>query len=534
MEIQKKNSIVAIEEIVCMGKSVTRAAIVIMVMNLISKVLGFGRETVIAKQFGATSFTDAYLVAYTIPYFLQMVLGMALVSAIVPVVTKYIVQGSEKEAWRISSITLNWTVLFMTVFTIIGVIGARVLVYVTAYGFDEATAGLATEMTIIMFPSVIFMCAGMLITGILNAKKYFAVPAFVPGFTSLVIIISVLFLGKYGIHYLAWGTLVGMTGAMIIQIPVLKKVGFRYYWDWNLRHPEVKKIFAYILPIFLGTAVNQLYLAINRYFASALSEGSISSLNYASKLMNLPLGIFVLAVSSAIFPTLSEQAVQGDRDLLGTTMVRGLKMVLLITLPAAAGLIALRVPIVKLLFERGAFDALATQMTADALLYFCLGMFAMAVNMIITRAYYAVGDVKTPLIIGMLSIGVNIFVSIVLLRYMNHSGLALANTLASIFTAIFMYISLKRHLPRLYAKKLLTSGGKSIIASVLTGLSASVTFIFLEDKFLTVYAKDTKILLFKVAVSIFVGVIVYGLSVLILREEETIGFVHRVLKVRKC
>lgn len=513
-----------------MGKSVTSAAIVIMAMNLISKILGFGRETVIASKFGATSFTDAYLVAYTIPYFLQMVLGMALVSSIVPVVTKYLVQGDEKEAWRISSITLNWTILFMTIFTVLGIVGARVLVYATAYGFDEATSRLATHMTIIMFPSIIFMGAGMLITGILNAKKYFAVPAFVPGFTSLVIILSVIFFGKYGIYYLAWGTLVGMIAAMMIQVPVLKKIGFRYTWEWNIKHPEVKKIFANILPIFLGTAVNQLYLAINRYFASALAEGSISSLNYASKLMNLPLGIFVLAVSSAIFPTLSEQAVQGDRDILGSTLVRGLKMVLLVTLPAAAGLIALRLPIVKLLFERGAFDATATQMTADALLYFCLGMFAMSANMVITRAYYAVSDVKTPLIIGMLSIGVNIIVSIVLLRYMNHSGLALANTLASVFSAVFMYLKLKKHIPRLYVKKLLMSAGKSTIASVLTAISASASYMFLQNSFFAKTMLSTKILLVEVAVSIGIGVGVYALSVIILREEETIRFLNGLMK----
>lgn len=494
-----------------MSKSIVKAALVIMAINLVSRLLGFVRETVIARQFGATSFTDAYLVAYTLPYFLQAVLGMALVSSIVPVVTKYLVENKEKEAWRIASITLNWTVLLMAVFTLIGIAGARVLVYLTAPGFDKTTADLATLLTVIMFPSLIFMGAGMLITGILNARKSFAMAAFAPGFANLIIIFSVIFLGKYGIHTLAWGTLLSMAGSMLIQAPVLARVRFHYTWDWDFRHPEVRGIFYNLLPIFLGTAVNQLYLAINRIFASGLAEGSISALNYAGKLMNLPMGIFVLAVSTAIFPTLSEQSVKGDRKALGKTLVRGLKLVLLVTLPASAGLIALKEPIVKLLFERGAFNAIATQMTAQALLYFSLGMFAMAANMIITRAYYAVRDVRTPLYMGLLSILVDVVASIALTGPMGHSGLALANTIAAVFCTLGMYILLKKHLPDLYVSSLVLSVTKAVAASLLTALTAWVVWHYLHLSLL----KGT-------AVAITAGMAVYVLAILALREEEVL------------
>jgi len=501
-----------------MSKSIAQAAVIIMIMNLASRLLGFGRETVIASQFGATHLTDAYLVAYTLPYFLQAVLGMALVSSIVPVITRYLVKGEADTAWRIASITLNWTVLFMAVLTALGMVGARALVFATAPGFDEATSDLATLLTIIMFPSVVFMGAGMLITGILNARKSFAVAAFAPGFSSLIIIFSVLFLGKLGISYLAWGTLVSFVGGFLIQLPALRKVGFQYKWDWSLNHPEVKGIFINLLPIFLGTAVNQLYLAINRFFASGLAEGSISALNYSGKLMNLPMGIFVLAISSAIFPTLSEHAVKDDREALAKTLLKGLKLVLLITIPAAAGLMALRVPVVKLLFERGAFDATATQMTADALFYFSLGMFAMAANMVITRAYYALRDVKTPLYLGLISIVVNIIVSIALVPRMGHSGLALANTLASIFSYVTMYWFLSRHLPDLYLGSLLRTTGKAIGAAILCALAAGITYSQLS---ILSQIQGTKGLLVVVAAGIFAGIVVFGLALLLFREEET-------------
>jgi len=513
-----------------MSRSVAQAAIVIMIMNLISRLLGFGRETVIASQFGATYLTDAYLVAYTLPYFLQAVLGMALVSSIVPVITRYLVKGQEDEAWRIASITLNWTVLFMTALTALGILGARGLVLVTAPGFAPETTDLAVFLTIIMFPSVIFMGAGMLITGILNARKSFAVAAFAPGFSSLIIIFAVLFLGDWGIEYLAWGTLVSFIGGFLIQVPVLWRIGFKYKWDWTLSHPEVKGIFLNLLPIFLGTAVNQLYLAINRFFASSLVEGSISALNYAGKLMNLPLGIFVLAVSSALFPTLSEQAVKNDRAALAKTLLKGLRMVLLITIPAAAGLIALRVPVVKLLFERGAFDAAATRMTADALFYFSLGMFANAANMVITRAYYALGDVKTPLYMGLLSIGVNILASLGLSPMLGHSGLALANTLASVFVFVTMYWLLARHLPSLYLASLLRSSGKALVAAILCALAAGFGFAFLSG---ALPLAGTKGLLVAVMGGVVVGVAVYGLMVLLLREEETLEFLRVLGKKRR-
>lgn len=497
--------------------TLAKATLVIVAMNLASKILGFVRETVIANEYGATFATDAYNAAYTIPYFLQMVLGMALVTSIVPVVTKYALRGNKEEANRIASITLNWTVLFMAALTVLGMLASGAIVRLITPGFTDDTAALTTRLTVIMFPSLIFMGAGMLITGILNADKRFAVAAFAPGFSNLVIIFFVIFLGGLGIDYLAVGTLAGMAGILLVQLPSLARSGFKYHWDWDIRHVEVRGIFYNLLPIFLGTAVNQIYLAINRYFASGLSEGSISALNYAGKLMNLPLGVFVLAVSSAIFPTLSEHAVREDRQALGATLNRGLKIVLLITLPAAAGLMALSEPIVQLLFERGAFDYTATVMTSGALVWFSLGMFAMAVNMVLTRAYYAVSDVKTPLYVSGVSIVVNIIASQLLVGSMGHNGLALANTVAAVFSAVAMYALLKKHLPQLYFTDLMISAGKAIIASLLTVFAAVSIFAFLAA---TLSAPGRLSLLVQVMGAVAAGTVVYGVSILVLKEKE--------------
>lgn len=500
-----------------MAQSVAGAAIILMIMNMMARLLGFVRETAIAGVFGATAFTDAYQVAYTMPYFLQMVLGTALVSSIVPVVIRKISEGREDEAWKIASITMNWTGILMAGLTLLCMAGARFLVSVTAPGFEGETADMAVRMTVIMFPSIILMGVGMLMTGILNARQKFAVAAAAPAVSSLIIILGVLLFGRSNPYALPAATLLSFLGFMLIQIPALRQAGFRYIVSFDLRNPQVRGIFANLLPIFIGTATYQIYLAINRFFASGLSEGSISALNYASKLMNLPLGIFVSAVSSAIFPLLAAQAMEKDRTLLMGSINRGLKLVLLVTLPAAAGLMALRVPIVQLLFERGAFDRQATLLTASALLWFGPGMGAMAASQVLTRAYYAMGDVRTPLWMGLVSIAVNILASMLLMPQMDQGGLALANSLASLFYTLGMYGMLSRHIGDRQGKDLLATLLKTMAASLGTGLSAWAVYRFSGSWFdgfgTSLQAAG------QTGLAILAGITVYALGIVLLREK---------------
>jgi putative peptidoglycan lipid II flippase len=451
---------------------IAKAALMMTVINIASRVLGFVRETVIASVYGATAWTDAYQVAYTLPYFLQTVLGMALVSSVVPLVTRRLARGEREEAWNAANIAMSWVLLLMALLSAGGMICAGMLVSLTAPGFDPPVAAVAARMTVIMFPSIVFMGLAQMATGILNANKSFAAAAFAPGFSSLIIVGGVLAAGGRGVDVLAWATLVSFAGALVVQLPALYRVGYRFRFRLDRRNPEVNRMFAGLLPIFIGTATNQIYLAINRFFASGLSEGSISALNYAGKLMTLPLNVFVLAISSAIFPSLSEMALDKDKGELGRTLRKGLILVLLITLPAAAGLMALRTPVVRLLFQRGAFDAEATGMTASALLWFGPGMGAMAASQILTRAYYALGDVKLPLAAGLASILVNVLASVLWTESMGQGGLALANSLASLFNALLMFVFLRRKLNPWLNGGVLGSLGKALAAAAATGAAA--------------------------------------------------------------
>ncbi|MCL1848512.1 MAG: murein biosynthesis integral membrane protein MurJ [Clostridiales bacterium] len=506
-----------------MAKSFSGAALMLMAINTAARILGFVRETVIASVFGASQYTDAYQVAYTIPYFLQMVLGVALVSSIVPVIVRSIDGGNADEGWQAASATINLTFLCMTLLAVLGALGAGPLVRLSAPGLSAEAAGMAASMTAVIFPSVIFMSIAMLITGILNACRKFAVAAFAPALASLVIILGVVLFGASRPQALPIASLLSFISMLFIQLPALRGTGFHYHWSFDYKNPFVKGVFTNLGAVFLGTATYQIYLAINRFFASWQPVGSISALNYAGKLMNMPLGIFVAAVSSSIFPLLSTQALEDNHAALWDTANNGLKLVLMITLPSAAGLMALGQPIIRLLFERGAFTPADTVMAAGALFWFGPGMGAMAATQILTRAYYALGDAKTPLFFGLSSIGVNIAASVALTSASasallgGHEGLALANSLASLYYAGGMYIALLRRLPRASSRSMLTTLAKVLAGSAVTAASAMAAYR-LSEPILT--GRGTLGLLVAVGAAICAGILSFIVVIFLLKEKD--------------
>lgn len=516
-----------------MVANVAKATGIILIINLLVKLLGFLRETFIAGAYGASGISDAYLAAYTLPYFLQAILGSALVTAVVPVITKHFVAGDYQEAGKVGSSILNITAILLSGISLIGIVIAPMLVTLTAPGFDAEQASLTTGLARIMFPAVVFMGVGMVVTGILNAGYRFAIGAFAPGFSNIIIILTVIFTtSAFGVEGLAYGTLVSFVGLLLIQLPFLKKMGFHYSFTIDWRHPDVQQVLKGIGPIVLGVAVNQIYFAINRIFASGLSEGSISALNYASKLMNLPVGIFVAAVASAIYPALAAFALEENRKAMCNSLEKGLGMVFLIAIPAAVGLIVLRVPIVQLLFERGAFDHNATLITAQALLYFSIGLVPVACNMVLTRAFYALNDSKTPVILGFWSIVLNVVCSILLVGSLSHGGLALANSIAATGNTALLYVAWMKKNPDWQGKGLYQGVLKMAVSALVMGVAVMVGDSFTRNLF----AGDGSVsLLMRVGVDIVFGGLCYFVAAVLLKVEyvtETLSVVKRKL-VRK-
>lgn len=509
MGVEKKTS--------AAGETVARAAVVIMVVTLVSRLLGFVRDAAIAAAFGATGATDAYLVAYTLPNSLQAVLGVAFVTVIVPVVTAYLVRGQREEGWHVASAVLNWTGLVLAVMTAVGMGLAPWMVRLIAPGFTPEEVLFTTHLTRIMFPSIIFMGTGMFISGILNAGRFFTVPAMATGVANVVIILAVLALGPhFYMEGVAWGTLAGFVGFLLVQLPNLKAMGFRYFFTFDRKHPAVRRVALLIGPVFLAVSVNQVYLAMNRFFASGLERGLITALDLGNRALNLP-GIFVYAVYTATFPALAEQVVRRDREGLTRTLNQGLGMMLLAIIPASVGMMVLREPVVSLLYQRGAFDQQATWATATALLYFLVGFPAQAANQVLNRTFYAMEDAGTPVKVGLVSVLLNAGLSLALLPGMGHGGLALSNSLATIANTVLLLLALRKPLPGVSLPRLFVSVLRVGVASLVMG---AITFLgagWLEGILDT--GRLGQLLVF-LAITVALGAVVFIVASLALRVEE--------------
>ena len=430
-----------------MSKNVVKATGVLLLINICVKLLSFVREMFIANGFGASSASDAYLVAFTFPNFFQAILGYAFVSAALPAINaSWQREGGREEAFLIGSTLLNFTALVMAVLVVLGIVFAPALVWLFAPSFSPETASLAAQLTRIIMPSLLFAAVAMMMAAILNSRYRFAAAAIGPGLASLCIILATLFFARGNIAVVAVGTLVGYLAFLLLVSLDLPQAGFRYRPVCDLKHPQVRRVLRSMLPILLGLAVSQCYTIINRIFASGMTEGSISALNYANKVMNLPISLFVVAVITAVFPKMAEEASMDDRDALGKSLSRALSMILLLTVPATLGLLLLDQPIVQLLFQRGSFDAAATRMTADALFAMSPGMIFLGASMLMLRVFYAGGEVRTPLLVGLISIAVNVLASLILIRPLGHVGLAWANSLAAAANAGLLAFLLQRRL----------------------------------------------------------------------------------------
>ena len=501
-------------------KNVTVAAALVMVMNLVAKVLGFLREMVIARVYGATMFTDAYLVAYSLPSAAQQVIGWAIVAVVVPLLTKHIVAEEEDSLQQTANTFMNSTALLMLALSVVGIVASPSLIRLTAPSLDAETSALAVDMMRILFPVVLFYCVGMVLTGILHAYRRFVVAAFAPAFSSIIVIFAVLLTGHaFGIWGLVLGTLVSFFGFFLIQVPSARITGWRWRPSLPRKNEEINLALVNLIPIIMGMSVNQIYYMLNRFFASGLAEGSISALNYGSKLAQFPAGVFVSAIAVAIYPLLTEYAVRGEKESFRNALEKGLGVVMLLTIPAAVGLIVLRVPIVRILFEYGAFTPEDTLASASALMYYAIGTVAYSLIIVLLRVFFAFSDIKVPVIAGCCGIAVNILVSVATMQVMTHDGLALATALGSIANMLVFFFCLPKHLPKMSFIPLGISFGKISVAALLMAVAVQVVMWFLGD------AGDLAV----ISVGLLVGIVVYlGLAVAFRTRE--MGWVKEMLK----
>jgi len=501
------------------GKKVAKAAGGLMVAMMISRVLGYVREIALTTKFGKTAATDAYIAAFTVPDLLyNLLVGGALSAAFIPVFSSYLAQDREREAWHVASTIINLVLVLMAAAIALGMVFTRELIPLVAYKFRGETLDLTVKLTRIMFPAFIVLSMNGLMMGILNSYQNFRAPAVGAIVYNLgIIILGVWLAPKYGIAAFAFGVVAGHIGNFLVQMPSLWKRGLGYRPVIDLSHPGVRKIFVLMLPAILALSASQINLIINQNLASALSEGSITALRMANRLMWLPLGVFAGSIAVAIFPTMTAQVARREMTEFKKTFSMGVRSVFLITIPAGAGLIFLSVPIVRLLFQQGKFGPDATEATAYALVFYSVGLFAQSAIWVITRAFYALHDTVRPLIIAVITIALNFALNIMLIGPMQEGGLAFAFSLTGILNMLILLYLLRKKIGPIGARSLLKS---FILITVAAGIMGAVSYgvAAYVEPYLDMAHKTNQLI--QVGVAIAAGLLVYAGAIFMFRLEE--------------
>jgi len=467
----------------------TRATGVVGLAVLSSRVLGLVREMIFAGLFGAGRNLDAFLMAFRLPNLLRDLFAEgALSTAFITTFSKKIAVEGDQSAWRLANKMATLTAVFMSVITLLGIVFAPQLVDLLTWGsWSPDKTELTILLTRIMWPFMLMVSLAALVMGMLNAKHVFGPPAMASSYFNLGSIIAGVAIGYWiDPHFgarslvgLAIGTLIGGAWQLIGQFPSLWKVGYRFHPDFHWRDEGVRTVLTLMAPAVVAASAVQVNVLINSGFAASITDaaghvisGPVSWLNIAFRLMQLPLGIFGVAIGTVTLPLVSKHAALGNTAEFRATLARGMRLAFLLTVPSAIGLAMLASPIISVIYQHGRFTAEMTRQTAGALQYYAIGLVAYAALKVLTPAFYAVGKRNTPMLVSFLAIGANLFLNWLFMFRLGwgHRGLAFSTSLVATINFLLLYALMRRHTRRLETTQMLMALGKICVAGALLAL----------------------------------------------------------------
>jgi putative peptidoglycan lipid II flippase len=463
------------------GRQIARAAGTVMLAFLLTQLIGLLRVVVVYRAFGASAGMDSFNAANRVAELLfNLVAGGALGSAFIPTFTGLLARKDQDTAWKLASAVANLLFLVLTLLAVLSMIFAPQIVrhglYVLSPGESPGQEALTAALLRWLLPTVVIFGLSGLVMGILNAHQRFWLPAIAPAMYSLGQILGVLLLPSgWGIYRLAAGALAGALFHLLVQLPDLLRLRGRYWLMLGLRMAEVREVARLMGPRVLGVAVVQLNFIVNTIIALSLPEGSVSAVTLAFTWMLMPQVAIAQSVAVAAMPTFSAQAALGRLDELRTALAATLRGVILLALPAALGLILLRTPLIRLLYENATFTPRMTQMVSWALLWYALGLPGHSLLEVIVRAFYALRDTRTPVSVGVVAMSLNVGFSFAFsagfsrLGWMPHGGLALANSLATLLEMSALLVLLRRRLGGLGGRTVLMALGQAGVGLALLG-----------------------------------------------------------------
>ena len=467
----------------------TRATGVVGIAILSSRVLGLIREMVFAGLFGAGKNLDAFLMAFRLPNLLRDLFAEgALSTAFITTFSKKIAVEGDPSAWRLANKVATLTAVFMSAVTLLGIIFAPQLVELLTWGsWSPDKTALTILLTRIMWPFMLLVSLAALVMGMLNAKHVFGPPAMASSYFNLGSIIAGVGIGYWlDPHFgarslvgLAIGTLIGGAWQLIGQFPSLWKVGYTFHPDFHWRDEGVRTVLTLMGPAVIAASAVQVNVLINSGFAASITDasghvinGPVSWLNIAFRLMQLPLGIFGVAIGTVTLPLVSKSAALGNTAEFRAILARGMRLAFLLTIPSAIGLAMLASPIISVIYQHGRFTAEMTRQTAGALQFYAIGLVSYAVLKVLTPAFYAVGKRNTPMVVSFLAIGANLFLNWLFTFRLGwgHRGLAFSTSLVATINFLLLYALMRRHIRRLETHQMLVALGKLCVAGGLLAL----------------------------------------------------------------
>jgi putative peptidoglycan lipid II flippase len=471
----------------------TRAASVVGLAVLCSRILGLAREQIFAALFGGGRIMDAFTIAFRIPNLLRDLFAEgALSTAFVTVFTRTATLQDEGAAWRLANKVATLTAVTLSAITLLGILWAPTLVAALAPGFDPEKAHLTVLLTRVMYPFILLVSLAALVMGMLNARNVFGIPAMASSFFNLGSIIAGVALGywldpNFGEHAilgLAIGTLVGGALQLLVQLPTLRREGYHYHVDFVWRDPGVKALLRLMGPSVIAASTTQVNVLINSVFASELGDGPTFWLTVAFRLMQLPLGIFGVALGTVALPLLARMAATGNMVVFRSELARGMRLAFLLTIPASVGLIVLAEPIISVLYQHGRFGAFETAESAGALRFYAIGLCGYAALKVLVNAFYAIDRRKTPMVVSVLAVALNLILNFVFTRELGwgHRGLAFSTACVATSNFLILYFLMRSHLGRLESRAMATLLWKLALASlVLLAVSWAGAHYLLEN-----------------------------------------------------
>ncbi|MGY3718137.1 murein biosynthesis integral membrane protein MurJ [Sutcliffiella cohnii] len=488
-----------------------KTAIMLMMIMLISKMVGFAKYLTLSYFFGVSNITDAYIISLTIPTVIFSFIGAGISTGFIPMYSKIKSNYGLDKANYYTNNLINILMIVCTFLMILGLLFTNQIVKIFAFGFTGETLELAVLFTRINIFSIYFTSIIYIFNGYLQLSNKYVIPALGGLILNIFLIVSIIVGYSVTVIILAIGTVLASFFQVVFTYHFVKKRGYVHKLVVDFKSEHIRKMAIIAIPVIIGVSVNQINVLVDRTIASQIASGAISALNYANNLNLFIQGIFVMSIATVLYPRISKMAAENNMKELKSSLSGAITGVNLLVVPATVGSIIFAVPIVATLFGRGAFDQNAIVMTSSALFFYSIGMIGFGHREILSKAFYSMQDTKTPMINAAIGMIINIILNIILSRYMGIGGLALATSIAAIVTAGLMIISLRKKIGAFGIKQLSISFIKILIASIIMGVFARLSFNYLTLTF------DQNVSLF---LAIIIGAFIYLIAIYFMKIRD--------------